>query len=603
LKAISFGSLFIGLTRAESLIVSNPGSETLNVTQITLDNPHYQVTPTTLSLLPRHNAVLEARYVPATEGPDIGHLTLHSNDPDEGVVVVDLTGTAVPPPDIEVHPDSVSLSLLSGQTATRTLEVWNYGATPLDYQVSIADPLLATAVHATLQTTVDVVGSATPVPLSSLGPGGPPQQTTVRIDPKDGPMPDRGASATRGGVRAASKPSIQGEEIFGAPNYQFIGGPRSRGNIFMCTTSTVLEEHRFFLGPLAVSQLWFLVYEGQTQSGAYTLVSASNMTPVPPIEGWYSSGPVNVPMIAGRFYIVCASFDAPSAYYNDQLIAPYPISASFGTLIAGAGWDWAPPAQFPPDTMQFVPPEAFGSPVAYYQAIVTGLGTSWLTADRTSGSLPPGTKQDVILSIDSDGLIGGDYRADVRFTSNDPDEPSVRVPVKLHVTGVPDIATVESQLDFPTTFIGLGSSLDLHIVNRGTSTLDITSINVTGDFFEFPTSLSLAARESTTVTVVFVPQAAGTRTGTLTLQSNDPDQPTLTIPVQGLGVAPPVASVSPTSVSASLAPGEKVTKTVLIKIDGGSPLTFDLVLRTIGFKAPAPSLTAGTDGGRDRRRP
>jgi subtilisin family serine protease len=593
--SIDFGSLFIGLARAESLIVSNPGSETLNITQITLDNPHYQVTPTTLSLLPRHNAVLDVRYVPATVGPDIGHLTLYSNDPDEGVVVVDLTGTAVPPPDIEVHPDSVSVSLLSGQTTTRTLEVWNYGTTTLDYQVAIVDPALASAVHTTVRTTVDVVGAATPVSLSSLGPGGPPMQTTVRIDPKDGDMPDRGAAVTRGALRGAAKPGVQGEEIFGAPNFQFIGGPRTRGNIFMCTTSTMLEEHRFFLGPLAVSQLWFLVYEGQSQTGAYTLVSASNMTPVPPIEGWYSSGPVNVPMIAGRFYIVCASFDAPSTYYNDQLIAPYPISASFGALIAGAGWDWAPSSQFPPDTMQMVPPEAFGSPVAYYQAIVTGLGTSWLTADPTSGSIPPGAKQDVTLTIDSDELIGGDYRADVRFTSNDPDEPITRVPVKLHVIGVPDLATVESQLDFPTTFLGLGSSLDLHIANRGTATLDITSIDITGDFFEFPTSLSIAARDSASVTVVFVPQAAGPRTGTLTLHSNDPDQPTLTIPLQGLGLSPPIASVSPTSVSASLVQGEKVTKTVRIQNNGGSPLTYDLVLRTLGFKAPTPSLTAGTD--------
>jgi len=60
---------------------------------------------------------------------------------------------------------------------------------------------------------------------------------------------------------------------------------------------------------------------------------------------------------------------------------------------------------------------------------------SWLTADPLSGSLNANESITIDVTFDSDGLADGDYTGGIEFTSNDPDNPVVDVPVSLHVGG------------------------------------------------------------------------------------------------------------------------------------------------------------------------
>ena len=59
----------------------------------------------------------------------------------------------------------------------------------------------------------------------------------------------------------------------------------------------------------------------------------------------------------------------------------------------------------------------------------------WLSATPESGRVAPGDSQSVLLSLDSAGLDPGGYSAVIIIGSDDPDEPEVRVPVDLTVTG------------------------------------------------------------------------------------------------------------------------------------------------------------------------
>ncbi|HNS52822.1 MAG TPA: hypothetical protein PKO09_16780 [Anaerolineae bacterium] len=60
-------------------------------------------------------------------------------------------------------------------------------------------------------------------------------------------------------------------------------------------------------------------------------------------------------------------------------------------------------------------------------------GVPWLAEDPVEGTVAPGTCQDVTVTFDSTGLAVGDYFADLVIDSNDPDEPTVTVPVQLAV--------------------------------------------------------------------------------------------------------------------------------------------------------------------------
>jgi hypothetical protein len=161
------------------------------------------------------------------------------------------------------------------------------------------------------------------------------------------------------------------EEIFGLNQNMFgPSGMRGRGNIFLCTTPRKLVEHRMYLNPAAGTNLWFVVYEGSTFNGTYNLVNSVNFPNSGPGEGWYSSGPIEFDLQAGKYYMIYALFDLNGNYWNQQNITPYPIDCSFGQLVSGVGWQWSPVYNNPPNPTE-TPTEIELSGVAYYQTIVT----------------------------------------------------------------------------------------------------------------------------------------------------------------------------------------------------------------------------------------
>ncbi len=108
------------------------------------------------------------------------------------------------------------------------------------------------------------------------------------------------------------------EEIFGLNQNMFGPLPRSRGNLFTCTTARKIIEHRMYLNPTIATQMWFCIYEGATQVGIYNLVNSVDVSPQGPGEGWYTSGPIDFDMTPGMFYLIFASFEEASNYWNEK---------------------------------------------------------------------------------------------------------------------------------------------------------------------------------------------------------------------------------------------------------------------------------------------
>lgn len=108
-----------------------------------------------------------------------------------------------------------------------------------------------------------------------------------------------------------------------------------------------------------------------------------------------------------------------------------------------------------------------------------------------------------------------------------------------------------TSLTFPPTQVGSTSApLSITINNTGTIGLEINPIGVTGDFSENDnchTSTGIAAGQSCTINVVFMPTTTGTRTGQFVVNSNDAAGPT-TVNLSGIGGVP-VVSLSSTSLA------------------------------------------------------
>ncbi|MGW1303330.1 discoidin domain-containing protein [Streptomyces sp. NPDC002514] len=114
------------------------------------------------------------------------------------------------------------------------------------------------------------------------------------------------------------------------------------------------------------------------------------------------------------------------------------------------------------------------------------------------------------------------------------------------LTGSPGV------LSFAARVVGTTSPAQtVTVTNGGASAAPIGSVTVTGDYTQTNTcGTSLAAGASCTVSVTFRPTATGTRTGTLTVPSNDANSP-LTVGLSGTA----------TSANPNLAQGRPTTET------------------------------------------
>jgi len=132
------------------------------------------------------------------------------------------------------------------------------------------------------------------------------------------------------------------------------------------------------------------------------------------------------------------------------------------------------------------------------------------------------------------------------INSNDPSR--ARVDVVLTGTGLAPIVEVTPQsLIFGNVATGENLIMKLAVRNTGNAPLNISSITSSDPQFTISlptTTFTLPAGGSININVRFAPTSAGAKTGTLSINSNDPNRPRLDVPMTGTGLAPAI-DVSP----------------------------------------------------------
>jgi len=220
--------------------------------------------------------------------------------------------------------------------------------------------------------------------------------------------------------------------------------------------------------------------------------------------------------------------------------------------------------------------------ILHNTAFWSSAGVSWLSCDPTGDTIPAGDSVNIEVTFDATVLNGGDYFADIIISSNDPDEPEVIVPAHLNVTGAPDIAVSEDTLDYGIVFIGASVTDTLIVSNEGTDSLTVSDISSNNsDYTVDTTSFALNPEESQEVLVTFTPITTGASTGILTITSDDPDEPTVTVSLLGECTEPPDISVTPDSLSDSLFTGETSMQLLTIYNEGVSDLIFNISIEGV----------------------
>ncbi len=190
----------------------------------------------------------------------------------------------------------------------------------------------------------------------------------------------------------------------------------------------------------------------------------------------------------------------------------------------------------------------------------TGAGTLYFTLDPQvpwlwpgTGEVPAGGTLSVVVTADSTGLAPGVHTGDILVRSNDPDDDPVAVRARLTVLA-PDIGVAPASFDLGTLDRDRCADRALTVANSGDGTLvfDVSSDGLdlqvgTGEHRLPPATGSSVVQLSICTTGV----DPGRHTLDIVVESNDPDEPVLLVPVD-IDVPAPWVEVSPVSLSATL---------------------------------------------------
>ncbi len=156
----------------------------------------------------------------------------------------------------------------------------------------------------------------------------------------------------------------------------------------------------------------------------------------------------------------------------------------------------------------------------------TSTGTTWANAFPASGSVPADSTRLAPVRFNAAGLLGGTHYGMLAVSSNDPQRPTVNVPMRFRVFGVAQITVnPRDTLNFGSVRVGRTDTMNVWVRNVGTDTLRTTN-NVTppGRFGTLTPSVKLAPNDSTNIRVVFTPlDSTLSYTATLRIITNDPD--------------------------------------------------------------------------------
>jgi hypothetical protein len=147
--------------------------------------------------------------------------------------------------------------------------------------------------------------------------------------------------------------------------------------------------------------------------------------------------------------------------------------------------------------------------------------------------------------------------------------------INLQARGIQPNLTVTTELSGSFGEVRAGSSAvqRFTLSNTGNDTLQLSNLQTTNDAFSIvgsQTAINLTTGESTTIGVSFAPDSQGSASGTVQIDTNDPNTGTFTRDVSGTGEGSPDISLNQTTVEFDTVGVESTdTTTLSIENDGG----------------------------------
>ncbi|MCA9938268.1 MAG: Ig-like domain-containing protein, partial [Anaerolineales bacterium] len=536
---LDFGGMFVGYTSTLPLLIENQGLADLVVTDVTASDPAISTTPVSFATPPLASQSVMVTFSPIVSGTLLGTLTLTTNSALTPLLTVGLSGEALGLPVAHLSPAVISETLISGNSRQVPLLVSNTGESDLAWDLTAVSTVSGTA-------GMDYV-------LSSSNEAGGPAFNWMDI-------------------------AGTGTPIFGLSDDNYVG-PFPIGFDFTYFGETYTE---FYVGS-----------NGFIGFGPPTYYDDLGNTPLPDsgdpnnIIAWLwddlhpRAGTIHYQNVAGQLVIQFTNYSW-FCCGGDAITAEIILRPTGNILIQYL--TFTPSAPLTTNTIGIENQDgSLGLQAAYNQALVQpNLALSfsprpnWLDLNPANGNTAMDSATPITVTLNATNLLSGTYDAHIQLLSNDPVTPLLTTPLTLTVIGQPHAVITPTLLDFGAGFTGYTRTLTFTVTNTGSE--DLRVFDITADSAELaasPTSFVLPLwGGSQVVTVVYGAENAGILTATLTLTTNNPITPILTLPVNGSAIDPPIIAVTPAAVSATLPIHTSRQITLTLANNGGSNLNW-----------------------------
>ncbi|MGB9596120.1 MAG: choice-of-anchor D domain-containing protein, partial [Candidatus Poribacteria bacterium] len=510
---IDFGNVQVGKNSDKQLTIFNDGKGVLNIKSITSDDPQFSVLGYS-NVNPNSSIAVTIRFTPNSIGNKSSILRINSNDPDESWVLVNLQGTGfkVPSPDINLSTTNINFGEVQvGKSLTKNFQIQNLG-----------DALLQITNITSSNSQFTVTGMAN-VPVGGF----------ITISVKFTPT----SSGSKAGIitilsndpdEASVTVAVQGVGVvIPTPNIRVSPSTLNFGDVEIGQT---------------VRKNFYIYNDGNATLEINRITTSDNQFMI--------VDDPNVP--AGSVAVISVDFKPTSLGQKEAIITISSNDPDEPTkTITAKGKGISPPA---PDirlsntSLDFGDVQVGESKVLYLNIFNDGnlpLVLNSLTTNNEqfaviwdSQNVP--VNGYVTISVRFSPILTGLKTATLTITSNDPDEQTVTVSLqgRGYEVPVPDIEIYPPSIDFGSVEIGKSLIKTFRIYNRGNALLQITSITSSNSQFTTINSATILGGTSLLVQVSFAPISLGSKTATLTLVSNDPDESVTTVSLYGDGVYP-----------------------------------------------------------------
>jgi hypothetical protein len=227
-------------------------------------------------------------------------------------------------------------------------------------------------------------------------------------------------------------------------------------------------------------------------------------------------------------------------------------------------------------TITVVPSNGFSGSVA--------LSASGLPSGVTAGFVPNPTTSTSTLTLTASATAAtGNSTVTITGTSGSLN-PTTTIALTVTASG-PVVTLTPTSLVFGNTVVGTtATGKTVKLTNTGSSTLNISSIVVSGDFAPVtstkPCGSTLGAGANCIIKVTFTPTQLGTRTGNITINDNASNSPQ-TVPLSGTGIAPVTLTPGSATYAAQTVGTTSLPKTFTLKNNQSVTLS-SIVISTTG---------------------